>query len=395
MNDRPALPVIVLAIAAALVVLGIAMQYIGGMSDEESASESLGSPLNAEKTGTSGWVGMMERLGYDARLLDTPFDKQLPDEGTIVTVAPEGATKSEAEALDDWLRAKPDQRRVVIVGDTKDVLLPAIVPVKGTGTAPSGNVSPVADTAETKDIKALDVNPEKVFDPGDTEVLYAVKDHPEAAYAVASDVDEARALAVIDADAVVNAGITQGQNAGFAARIVGPKNRPVFFDIYHHGLTGQKPGVFGFLPWTVQTFLLQLLATAVVFAIGAAIRFGSPLTEPEADPRHRVEFVNAMARAYESTDAYTQAAQLIREDLRERLRQRLHVGRDTSDDWLISAAPQIGLDADTARRALTQYITGTADLRHVATAAAQCRTILTSGVIANDHSTGVIASPDT
>lgn len=380
MSDRPVLPVLVVVVAAVLVGLSIVMQFVGGTAGG-SAESSPGSTSNTGPEGVSGWAGVLERFDFDVRRVDDAFDERLPETGVLVSVLPEGVDPDEADALQRWLRDDPARRRLVLVGEPEGPLAAALVPAGGLRPAPAGTVEPVIEARLTAGIETLDVDPGRVFIPGDTEAVYSIDADHDAAYTVRTvDTDSggfAPVVAVVDDAAVSNRGITQGENAGFAVRLVGEPDVPVYFDEYHHG-SEARPGVFGFLPWSVQVFLLQVLFAGVVMGVGASVRFGPPLPEPEDAPRRRVEFVHAMARAYEDSGAASQAAELIRVDLRERLRRKLGLGA-MPDAYLVSHSPSVGLAPADVGIALQHPVAGEQDLVAVAAAASRCRAMLASG----------------
>lgn len=377
MSDRPALPMLLVGLSAILIGLAIVMQFLGG-TPGESAEMSPGSVDNRGAEGTYGWRAVLERVGFETRRLEDAFDRRLPETGVIVSVLPQDVEHSEIEALAAWLIDDPERRRVVLVGEPEGPLVEQLVPVSGVSRAPDGRIEPVAESTYTEGMDFLDLSPLDTFEPGDTEVLYAVASDPTAAYAVLTAASSGgTVVAVTDAAAVVNERLTEGQNAGFAVRLVGPPDLPVYFDEYHHAAPA-TPGVFGFLPHNVQVFLLQVVLACIVFAVGASVRFGPPLPEPEEAPRRRVEFVNAMGRAYRESGAAAQAAEHVRTDLRDLLRRKLGAGA-VDDSHLVTYAGAAGLDPGDVQLALQRPVFRDGDLVEVAAAASRCRAILASG----------------
>lgn len=376
MSDRPALPMILVGLSAVLIGLAIVMQFLGGTPGEPTEM-SPGSVDNRGAEGTYGWRAVLERVGFETRRLEDAFDRRLPETGVIVSVLPQDVAHSEIEALTEWLVDDPQRRRVVLVGEPEGPLVEQLVPVLGVSRAPDGRIEPVGESTYTEGMDFLDLSPIDTFEPGDTEVLYAVASDPSAAYAVLTAGAGGSVVAVVDAVAVVNEHLTEGQNAGFAVRLVGPPDVPVYFDEYHHAAPG-TPGVFGFLPRNVQVFLLQVVLAGIVLAVGMAVRFGPPLPEPEEAPRRRVEFVNAMGRAYKESGAAPQAAEHVRTDLRDLLRRKLGVGA-VDDSHLVAYAGAAGLDPGDVQVALQRPVFRDDDLLEVAAAASRCRAILASG----------------
>lgn len=373
---------VLLVAAGALVVVALVMSFVGGSSVGTDPAKSPGSTANRGRDGAYAWAETLRRLGYDVvsreRALD---DGELPESGTIVLVDPDEVTVQEVDALADWLRTPG--RKVVVAGDTDPKVMRRLVPgldtAPGFGLAPSDEMLVVDDAPESAAADELTVKSGggHLLTPGDGTALYAPPGGGDATYVVRfQPPGDGVVVAVADDAVVVNDGIAEGANAGFAVAVVGSPPGPVTFDQYHHQ-PAQIPGTLGYLPRNVQYLLIQLVVVGALAALAAGIRRGPALPEPDVPPRRRIEYVQALARSYQDAGGYWQATERVKADLRDHLRKALKLGGDASDAELIAAAPQAGLDPAAVAAILNGAPTDALGFRTIAAGATALRRQLT------------------
>ncbi len=390
-SARRLLPLTIGILVVAIIAFAVAMQFIGGSEVGDDESTAPGSVTNEDDSGASAWYAVLGELGYEVDERRSAFDDaddHLPETGTLITVAPNDVSGDELDAIEHWL-ATGSGRRLVVVEPTGGALgliqascgaLPGCPRVDMVDTEMA--IRPVAPAPETAGISQVGPAASSFFEMSEALVLYGLDADPSRAFAVRYSPPGSTntVIAVAESLPVLNEEIVVADNAAFAVAIAGPKDQPIFFDQFHH-LPHKRPGVFGFLPGPVQWFLLQVIVAGVVWAISLAFGFGPPLPEPITPPRRRIEYVNALANAYEEADATGEALELLRFEIRDLLRHRLRASYEASDSDLIARAPEVGVPSDHAASVLEASLDSTLSFTEVAQIAAEIRRRLDTGAI--------------
>jgi hypothetical protein len=156
-----------------------------------------------------------------------------------------------------------------------------------------------------------------------------------------------RVIFLSDPFVIANNGIGRGSNLQLALNLIhalGGRERPIFFDEYHHGYRSESHPLVSYfrgtpLPWVLG----QLLAVALIIAYSAGRRFARPLPLPQVDRHSPLEFVGSMANLQQGAAARDLALENIYPRFKAQLCRALGVS--------VRARPE-GVAAGLSRRRL-------------------------------------------
>lgn len=157
-------------------------------------------------------------------------------------------------------------------------------------------------------------------------------------------------LVVISANPFVNSIISNLDNAQLALNFA-RQSRRIVFDEYHLGFRKAGGSILA-MPVQWRWALLGLLLALVAYVWARAPRKSATAEEPRVLPRSRAEFVDALARSLEKADGAEAAVAILQDDLRKRLRQRLFLQEQLTDQQLANASAVLGIDSSLVANAL-------------------------------------------
>lgn len=195
----------------------------------------------------------------------------------------------------------------------------------------------------------------------------------DRAFVVTRAVGLGTVVAVGGAAFVTNDLLDEVDNAVLAATLLAPSPDTVvrFVEAPVPAGGGDKT-LADLVPPGVKRALLQLGVAFVLYALWRAIRFGQPVVEDQPVDVASSELVGAIGRLLSRSGEPETVAEMLRSDLRRRLRARLGVPRDAPLSALIEiTAARTGLPVEQVRAAVDERpVTSEAELVAAARAVA-------------------------
>jgi hypothetical protein len=153
-------------------------------------------------------------------------------------------------------------------------------------------------------------------------------------------------VAVGDGEVVVLGGYTpltnellrREDNAAYAYRLAGGRQRVVFGEALPPGAAaGRSGGIWEALPTAARVSLVQVMIAGALFALARGRRLGRPVIEESPAPIAAGELVRATGRLYRSARAAGFAGDLLRRRASARLQRRLGVSPAAGAEPLVRA----------------------------------------------------------
>ena len=343
-----------LGLGALVVVVGLAA---GGPPDD-------GTPLAPDSTGPLGakaLVLLLEDLGADVTV-----SSDTPDGDVDVTLLlSDDLTDEQRTDLEDWLA---DGGRAVVA----DPISPLTPPIAAESTALGGLFESTLEPGDCT-IDALD-DLDRVDPSGG--VLFDVPEgagrcftDEEAAFVVASAAGSGTTVAVGGAAAFTNATLGEEDNAVLAGTLLAPVpgTRVQFLEPRRAG-SGDETLVDLIAPNVAQA-IWQLAFAFLLYALWRARRLGKPIVEPQPVQIAGSELVVAVGELLQQTRSPQRAAEILRQDLRRTLADRLGLPPDATPQVVAAVtARRTGVDAEQLHDVLAGApVTSEADLVSLAT----------------------------
>lgn len=343
--------VVALCIGVALLVAAL----VGGRPGQD------GPPLDPRSDGplgTSALVALLRGVGAEVDL-SVGLPGVTDDTALLLR---HRLNPDQTEDLMRWV----DQGGTLVVTDPSSPLVPAPVD-RGLASelgVDGGEIDPGRCTvAALATIGAVDGGGAVRFDAdaGDSSCF----GDEDRAFVVIREVGFGAVVAVGGAAFVTNDLLGEADNAVLAATLLAPGPDTVvrFVDPPVPAGGGDKT-LADLVPPGVKRALLQLGVAFVLYALWRAIRLGQPVIEDQPVDVASSELVGAIGRLLSRSGAPGTVAEMLRADLRRRLRARLGVPSDAPLSALIEiTAARTGLPAEQVRAAVDERpVTSEAEL---------------------------------
>jgi hypothetical protein len=178
--------------------------------------------------------------------------------------------------------------------------------------------------------------------------------HDGGAFQVTVALDEGEVVVLGGYTPLTNELLRREDNAAYAYRLVGGRQRAVFGEALPPGAAaGRSGGIWEALPTAARVGLIQVLLAGALFAVARGRRLGRPVFEEPLAPIPAGELVRATGRLYRSARAAGFAGDLLRRRASARLQRRLGVSPAAGAEPLVRAvAASRGEQEERARAAL-------------------------------------------
>ncbi len=333
------LPWLLVALALVLVVL-----VAGAPASED------GRAYDPDGTGDQGVKALrllLEEFGADVTVTDDlgALDEVAPTEGSVAVLFDDRYDDVARTELQAWVASGG----TLVVTDPFSALTPT---TEGGGGVFGGLVTAEVDR-DRCDVEAL-AGLDRLR-PGDLGVRYDVPPGSSscfgdeaAAFVVLTGNGAGRVVAVGGGDVFTNANLDLVDDAGLAVALMAPEpgTTVVLLQPPPVGADGSPSDrdLFDALPGGARFGLWQLLFAFVVYAAFRARRLGRPVPEEPAVPIAGSELVIAVGNLLQQTKSPDRAAEVLCDDLRRRLAERLGLPP--------SAPPEVVADVAATRSAV-------------------------------------------
>lgn len=360
MRNRRDVMVLVGVLLTLAVVALVVRPAGGGDGDDPRVSSFL--------TGSNGAAALymlMDELDIPARRLLRTWSADSSRDALVLLAPSQPATPRDVQALRDWIEdggtllygaggaggsAGIDAMLGLELRRTLPDTLGPLATVRWEGVA--AFPAPHALAADIDSISGFTLvfrGDSKALTHASTEVLMRTADGDAAVVTLA--VGSGRVIAWSDAAVLGNGSLRDGGAVLFAraARAVTADGGTLRFDEYHHGYREAKPlrALAAVLTGTGGgRALLQCLVACLALLLLAGARFGAPVEEHTERRRSPIEHMQALAGAYERSDARGAARRLLLAGMERQLGRRVIGGR--------AVLPPAALDGTAAGRRLKQ-----------------------------------------
>lgn len=317
-----------------LAILGLVAAALLAFVVEQPPSGLPLDPRSPDASGTKALALVLERVGADVRILDTPDD---PAVDSLLVLVDNLDTPAAAE-----VEAFAEAGGTVLVADYSGLLGAELRPA---GAASTGMLAPTLPRA--CDIPALD-GIERIR-PGSSP-LFVVPDgatgcfgEDEAAWLVVRDVGTGTIATTGGSSFLTNSLIGEHDNAALAAAVLAPQpgSRVGILEPQFAPEGGAGTRSLGdLIPDRLFAVGVQLLIAFLVVVFWRARRLGKPVREPQAVRLAGSELVVAMGTLMQRTGARERAVEWLRFDVRQTLSQHLGVPADLPADDMAAIAAQ-------------------------------------------------------
>jgi hypothetical protein len=277
--------------------------------------------------------------------------------GSDVPSAPGGVVLVLQDNLDDAQRARLLQwvrdGGTVVVADPDSVLAGAAAFAR---TA-EGRLSPQCTFAPLADVGTIDIPGAPLYRPvnGATNCFVErdAQTGRDSAYLVARAEGNGTVIALSSPDALINSRLDNGDNSVLAERLLTSQGGPV--TVLQPPRVGEGKKTLGdLISPRLKAAFVELLIAFIVVCLWRARRLGRPVLEPQPVELAGSELVIAVGNLLQQARRREQAAEVLRDDLRRTLAERLSLGPDAPPDVVAEvAAARTGVDRQEILDALT------------------------------------------
>lgn len=325
-------------------ILAVGALSVGNRSDVAYDTDSV------TPTGTRAFVDLLDSFGAD---VDVPTSFS-PDDADIAVIFQDATGQEGAEDLRRWVR----DGATLVVADPYSSLAPALDFAATPGFGPIGQevctVGALADVTEIDPTVGDDpsVSPSATFavEPGDGSCFGDGDD----AFAVVTPLGAGQIVALGSGTVFMNSALGKADNAALATSLLAPTSGTRVAIV--------EPGAFGdgipvdetsvgsvdVIVGAALPFLVwQALAAVVVLGLAQGRRLGRPVAEPQPVQIAGSELVRAMGDLLQQAGSPTDAAAVLRRDLRREICLRVGLPPTTSPDVIaatVDARTGIGRD---------------------------------------------------
>ena len=337
---------------APLVGLAVAAVIFSIVAAQEPPSGLPFDPRSTEPEGTKALTLVLDRLGADVSVLDSPT---APDVDTLLILV-----DNLDEPAADEVRSFVEDGGTAVVADYSGLLADNLRPA---GSASVGLVE--ATLPRECDVPALQTVGR--IRPGSTP-LFVVPEgatgcfgQDETAWLIMRDMGAGTLVTTGGPTFVTNALISDNDNAVLAAALLAPTpgTRVGILEPSFEPAGGGTRSLGDLVPDGLLAALLQLVIAFLIVVLWRGRRLGRPVRERQLVRLPGSEIVLALGNLYQRTDAQARAAQLLRADLMRTLSEQLGVPTDLPvEDVADIAAQRSTVRRDDVVRALTGPATG-------------------------------------
>lgn len=328
-----------IGIAAAL----LAVALISGRPPSD------GDPLDPSATGPAGTkalVLLLKDLGARVTIATEP---PRPSAGAVTLLLADTLDDADAARLDRWTRAGG----TLVVADPRSRFAP---PVRQVGLRFGGELSSDLERG-TCGVRALGrvdhVDPEGGVGFDATAGTASCFGDERTAFVVVRDHGAGTVVAIGGAGVFTNAGLAHRDNSVLAASLLAPRDGTEVAVLQPPAAGAGRRSLYDLVSPRVKQALLQLAVAFVLYALWRARRLGRPVAEPQPVPIAGSELTRAVGQLLQQQRRPEGAAELLRDDLRRSLAQRLGLPPDAPEDLVAdAAAARSGTDRDEVWSAL-------------------------------------------
>jgi hypothetical protein len=336
----------------ALVVAGLTVVAV--LAIGAGAGDTPLDPRSDERLGTSAMVALAGELGAEVTI-----DDRLPDlDGAgpdVILLLTDRFDDEQRVVVDDWI----DRGGRLVVTDPGSEYTPEVVAdfQSVDDIAPARTIAGRCEIDALDDIDVAGIQPRNggvLYDPGVASQA-CVEDGLGSAYIVATDRGQGTVVALGGSGMLVNAGLSQGENAPVVDAMLAPEAGTDLLVLEPGALVGGggRRTLADLVPAGVTRALAQLAIAFSVYALWRARRLGRPVAEPQPVAVAGSELVAAVGNLLDRTRSPAHAGELLRADLRRFLADHLGVPAASPPEVLATvAAERTGVDEATLRWAV-------------------------------------------
>jgi len=375
-----------------VVLVVVAIGFLGSESEKRSEFAGRHSTFSAAPRGGRALMVLSERLGLKPERLMHDLEA-VPEEGTIVCVAPQSAeggfllwlfdpgafSDEEVKGIQRWVAAG---NTFVLIHDRETALSKAFgLQVLASRTErqerrddddraswPPETTSAMVALRYLRDfgsVGGLEVEsqaPEVALQPLSLEdgaakgevgspsgytPLVRTSDGRTVGAEVAWG--EGRFVLLSSSYMATNTGVAQSDNGLFLVRLLSSTEGGLYFDEFHHGFAHQRSLSNYLKDSSLWIVVCQILLLVLLVAWRTSSRFGTPLSLFESEFRGSGDYVRAMSLIYQRGGHIRHAIEVMLEDLDRQLIERYRLSGELRGERLVEALAQVG-EVEVAQR---------------------------------------------
>ncbi len=346
-------------VLGALFVSFIAALLLFERVAQETVPRDTPSTLNAQGPGAKALYLLLQKEGFAADRMESPWSALNATMGLLVVIEPlrddRTVTAEELTALKSWIEGGGSVLFLVTLParklEPKDLIAGDIAIVEGD---PKGkDLKPFApDSPFVKNVEAIHVASPVRLKAGDNSHYQTLFRDDGGALAAEKKMGQGHVIVIANTVAASNSTISQADNAillvNIAAETLKNGHRTIVFDEYHHGVGFEKragdetqEGVFASAPKPLRFLILHLFALGALLIYVGNQRFGPMRTLHNATYRPSTDYVGSMARLFRRANAGDIAiVTLYRQFVRD-LRRQLDLTPDTPMAQLVAQTVRV------------------------------------------------------
>ena len=339
MRTRRALPI------AAVVVAALIIALIAG------APRTEGTPLDPNSTGREGTKALVLLLREGGSTVTIGPDIPSAPVG-VVLILKDNLSDDQRDQLHHWIRGGG----TLVVTDPGSDLAGAAA----FDATQEGRLTPRCSFPPLADVGSIDVAGALLYrsTPGTTACFpqRIERTTRQAAFLVVRPEGAGTVVALGGPDAFVNSRLAKGDNSVLAERLLAPSRSETVTLLQPPRVGEGKKSLSDLIAPRLKAGFVELLIAFAVLCLWRVRRLGRPVLEPQPVDLAGSELVVAVGNLLQQARRRGQAADVLRDDLRRTLAERLSLGANAPVDVVADvAAARAGVDRQELLRALTQH----------------------------------------
>lgn len=368
-----------------VVLLVVGIGFLGSESEKRSEFAGEHSTFSAAPRGGRALMALCDRLGLGPERLMHDLET-IPEQGTIVSVAPKSAqggfllwlfdpgayTEEEVEGIQRWVA---EGNTFVLIDDGDESLprafglqslqqrseaqerldaserspwpppvTPAVVGMRYLSSFSDVSELEVEERAPEVLLSAFGTSADG--DDGEVRVPsgYTPLVRTVDGRTVGAEVSWGRGRFVLLSSTwlATNSGLRQKDNALFMVRLLSSSPGKLYFDEFHHGFAYQRSLSNYLKDSSLWIVVCQILLLIVLIAWRTSSRFGPPLPMFEQEQRGSGDYVRAMSLIYQRGGHDRHAVEVMLDDLDRQLVERYRLPGEHRGERLLEALAQQG-----------------------------------------------------
>ncbi len=327
---------------------------------QETVPHDVPSTLNSQSAGSKALFLLMQKEGFSAARMESPWTSLNANVGLLVVIEPlrddRSVTADELTSLKSWIESGGTVLFMVTLParpiDSKDLIAGDIAIVEGDNKPK--DLTPFAPRSPyVRNVALLHVASPVRLKAGTNSHYQTLFRDDAGALAAEKPLGKGHVIVLANSVAASNSAITQADNAillyNIAAETLKTSRCEIAFDEYHHGVgfenhgAGEavQEGMFASAPKPVRFVFLHLCALGALLVYVGNRRFGPLHIVRQSTYRASTEYVGSMARLYRRANSGDIAIVTLYRLFVRDLRRQLDLTPDTPMGQLVAQAVRV------------------------------------------------------